>query len=696
MTKMTMDKKMDSKKMTMDMSDHADMDMSKMDMHDMDMDMGNGQMMHMGNLKRKFWVSLILTIPIILMSPMMGMQLPFQITFHPWSDYLVAILGTILFIYGGQPFFSGAKAELANRKPAMMTLIAMGIGVAFVYSVYAVIANNLLQVTPMVTDFFWELATLIDIMLLGHWIEMNTVMNAGSAVDNLAKLLPSTAHKVVAGKLTDVAIADLATDDHVQVRAGEKIPADGVIVSGATSVNEAMVTGEARLVEKQVDAKVVGGSVNGDGTFEMRITGTGESGYLAQVMQLVTDAQAAKSSQENMADRVAGLLFYAALTVAIVAFIAWLLVGNLALALSIAVTVLVIACPHALGLAIPLVVARSTAIAASHGLLIRNRDAMEQVKKLNYALMDKTGTLTAGNFKVAEYQSLDPQYSAEQVLSVMASLENGSSHPLAVGILKAAKAQHLTPASATDSQQITGVGLSGTVDGQTYQVVSAAYLDRQKLAYDQATFNRLASAGNSVSFLVQNQQVLGYVAQGDQIKPEAKHLIASLKAQQITPVMLTGDNAQSAQVVAKQLGITDVHASLLPEDKAKLVHQYQADGSHVMMIGDGVNDAPSLASAEIGVAIGSGTDVAIDSADVVLVKSNPNDVVEFLALARNTTRKMTQNLWWGAGYNVITIPLAAGILAPLGFVLNPMVGAVVMSLSTIIVAINAMTLHLKA
>ncbi|CAJ1230269.1 Copper-exporting P-type ATPase B [Lactiplantibacillus xiangfangensis] len=671
------------------------MDSKKMDMNMDDMDMGNGQMMHMGNLKLKFWVSLVLTIPIIVMSPMMGVRLPFQFTFLPWSDYLVAVLGTILFVYGGQPFFSGAKAELANHKPAMMTLITMGISVAYVYSIYAVIANDMLHVTPMVTDFFWELATLIDIMLLGHWIEMNTVMNAGSAVDHLAKLLPSTAHKVVDGEVQDVTVAQLVKGDQVQVRAGEKIPADGQIVSGATSVNEAMVTGEARLVEKKVKDQVVGGSVNGEGTFEMTVTGTGEDGYLAQVMKLVSDAQAAKSSQENMADRVAGLLFYAALTVSIVAFITWLLVGNLALALSIAVTVLVIACPHALGLAIPLVVARSTAIAAGHGLLIRNRDAMEQVKKLNYALMDKTGTLTAGNFKVADYQSSDAELKADDVLKIMASLETGSSHPLAVGILTAAKAHKLALVNADDVHQITGVGLSGQVAGRTYQIVSAAYLDRQKLTYDQATFERLASAGNSVSYLMADDQVLGYVAQGDQIKPESKNLIDSLKAQHITPVMLTGDNPQSAQVVAKQLGITEVHASLLPEDKAKLVKQYQSDGSHVMMIGDGVNDAPSLAQAEVGVAIGSGTDVAIDSADVVLVKSNPNDVVDFLDLARQTTRKMTQNLWWGAGYNVITIPLAAGILAPIGFLLNPMVGAVVMSLSTIIVAINAMTLRLK-
>lgn len=686
--------------MTMKMDHNDEMSMEKMhhdhqmDMSEHDMDMGGGHMMHMGNLKRKFWVSLVLTLPIILMSPMMGMQLPFQLTFQPWSDYLVAILGTVLFIYGGQPFFSGAKAELQNKKPAMMTLISMGIGVAYVYSIYAVIANDLLNVTPAVTDFFWELATLIDIMLLGHWIEMNTVMNAGSAVDNLAKLLPSRAHKLVDGTVQDVGVDQLAHGDHLQVRAGEKIPADGVLVSGATSVNEAMVTGEARLVEKHVHDQVVGGAVNGDGTFEMQVTGTGEDGYLAQVMKLVSDAQAAKSAQENMADRVAGLLFYAALTVAIVAFIVWALVGNLAAALSIAVTVLVIACPHALGLAIPLVVARSTAIAASHGLLIRNRDAMERVKDLNYALMDKTGTLTAGNFKVAAYQSTSDQLTADQVLTIMAGLESGSSHPLAVGILAAAKAHGLTPAQASDVHQLTGVGLGGQVDGQDYQIVSAAYLDQHGLTYDHATFDQLAAAGNSLSYLLTGQTVLGFVAQGDQIKPEAKHLIDSLLAQNVTPVMLTGDNQQSAQVVARQLGIQDVHASLLPEDKAKLVQHYQQAGQHVMMIGDGVNDAPSLAQADIGVAIGSGTDVAIDSADVVLVKSNPNDVVDFLALARKTTRKMSQNLWWGAGYNVITIPLAAGILAPVGFLLNPMVGAVVMSLSTIIVAINAMTLRL--
>lgn len=702
--------KNDSHDMHMDHSqmDHSHMDHSHMNHDQMNMDMGSGHhdhggddmmmhgdhMMHMGNLKQKFWVSLILTIPVIIMSPMMGMRLPFQITFLPWSDYLVAIIGTIIFFYGGKPFFTGARGELSEKKPAMMTLITMGISVAYLYSIYAVIANDVLHVTPMVTDFFWELATLIDIMLLGHWIEMDTVMNAGSAVDSLAKLLPDKAHKLVNDKPEDVAIKDLQVGDQVQVRAGEQIPADGKIISGTTSVNESLVTGEAQQVTKQPDDEVVGGSVNGDGTFVMKVTGTGETGYLAKVMDLVNSAQQHKSAKENMADKVAGYLFYAAVTVALVAFVTWLLVANLAVALSVAVTVLVIACPHALGLAVPLVIARTTSIAAQHGLLIRNRNAMEQVNHINYALMDKTGTLTEGDFKVNKYDTVSANLSADQVLTIMASLEDGSSHPLARGILTAAKEQKLNWSAATNVQQLTGAGLSGEVDGKQYTLVSAAYLDKQKLQYDKQQFDQLASAGNSISYLISGDQVLGFVAQGDQIKPNAKHLIDSLLAQHITPVMLTGDNEQSAQNVAKQLGITEVKAQLRPEDKEKVVAQYQSAGNHVIMIGDGVNDAPSLARADIGIAMGAGTNVAIDSADIVLVKSDPNDVVAFLDLARRSTRKMTENLWWGAGYNIITIPLAAGILAPIGFMLNPMVGAAIMSLSTIIVAINALSLRI--
>lgn len=675
--------------------DMSDMDMGDMNMNGHNMDMMNhgGHMMHMGNLKRKFWVSLILTIPIIFMSPMMGVSLPFQIMIHPWTDYIVAIIGTIIFIYGGQPFFSGARGELASKKPAMMTLIAMGITVAFVYSIYAVLANQVFNSSTHVMDFFWELATLIDIMLLGHWIEMDTVMNAGSAVDKLAKLLPSKAHKIIDDQPKDVNISELNIDDIVEVRAGEKIPADGIVINGSSSVNESMLTGEAALVTKKVDDTVIGGSVNSEGTFEVKITGTGKSGYLAQVMELVQNAQDSKSSKENMADRVAGLLFYAALTVAIVAFISWLLIDNLAIALSIAVTVLVIACPHALGLAIPLVVARSTAIAASHGLLIQHREAMETVNQIKYVLMDKTGTLTEGNFKVHQFKSVNDNLTDDQVLGLMAGLENSSRHPLAVGILQAAKDAQITPADAQDVSQQTGVGISGSIDGTTYSIVSAGYIEKQQIDTQKLDLSNLLSSGDSISFLINGNEILGYVGQGDTIRPSAEKLIKDLKNQNIIPVMLTGDNQQSATIVADHLGINEVHAQLLPEDKEQIIRKYQDTGAKVMMVGDGVNDAPSLARADIGVAIGSGTQVAISSADIILVKSDPASITEFIDLAKKTTRKMTQNLWWGAGYNIITIPLAAGVLAPIGFVLNPVVGAVVMSLSTVIVALNAMTLR---
>lgn len=675
--------------------DMAHMAMSDHDMSDMsgDMMMHGGHMMHMGNLKQKFWVSIILTIPILLMTSFMGLTQPLiQFT---GSEWLVAVIGTILFIYGGRPFFSGAKGELQSKQPAMMTLIAMGISVAYIYSIYAVIANNLLQNQPMVMDFFWELATLIDIMLLGHWIEMNAVMGASSALDDLAKLLPNVAHQVLTnGKTQDVAIKDLKENDVVLVKAGEKIPADGVLVTGTSSVNESMVTGEAKQVVKNVGDQVFGGSVNGEATFKIQVTGTGEKSFLAQVQKLVQSAQQEKSAQENLADKVSGWLFYAALTVGILAFVIWFINSGLTTALPIAVTVLVIACPHALGLAVPLVVARSTSIAAKNGLLIRNRNALEQVKDLKYALMDKTGTLTMGNFKVNAYDTLTPDLSQTEVLTLFASLEASSSHPLAIGILDAAKATDLTYAKASDVQQLTGIGLKGRVAQQVYQIVSMGHLIKEGIKFDQTKFEKLAADGNSISFLLKDQQLLGYVAQGDEIKPQAKALIQALKQRHIMPIMLTGDNLQTAQKVAQKLDIQEVKAQLLPEDKAKLVQTYQREGK-VLMIGDGVNDAPSLARADIGIAIGSGTDIAIESADVVLVKSDPNDVIEFLQLAQRTTRKMTENLWWGAGYNILALPLAAGVLSPIGFILSPMAGAVLMSLSTIIVAINAMTLRVK-
>ncbi|MFC6170202.1 heavy metal translocating P-type ATPase [Loigolactobacillus jiayinensis] len=679
----------ESMKMDHDMNDMQDMD----DMSG-DMMMHGGHMMHMGNLKQKFWLSLILSIPVIILSPMMGIHLPFQFTFTG-SDWLVLVLATILFVYGGKPFLQGAQMELAERKPAMMTLIALGISVAYIYSLWAFVANHFLTTVPHQMDFFWELATLITIMLLGHWLEMNAISSAGSAVEKMAALLPGQAHVLQAdGSVQDVALAQLQENQQVIVKAGEKIPADGQVVAGHSAVNEALVTGEAKLVEKASGATVIGGAVNGDGTLTIKVTGTGETGYLSQVTKLVQQAQQHKSQAENLADKVAGWLFYAATLIGLITFIVWLAISGLNVALERTVTVLVIACPHALGLAIPLVVARSTALGATHGLLLRNRNALEAAKQIDTVLMDKTGTLTEGNFKVNAVVAF-AQQSEKQVLSLLAALEANASHPLAVGILAAAKAQKLTVPTASNVTQLSGVGLRGQVDQVDYAIVTAAYLQQQKIAYDEATYSKLAAQGNSISFLLQAQQVLGLVAQGDQIKPTAQDFIQQLKAQGIKPVMLTGDNQQAAAAVAKQLGIADFHAELLPQDKTKIVAQYQASGQRVVMVGDGVNDAPSLAAAEIGVAIGAGTDVAIDSADVVLVRSDPADILNFLNLAQRTTRKMVQNLWWGAGYNIIALPLAAGVLAPIGLILSPAVGAVLMSLSTVVVAINALTLKLK-
>ena len=697
---------MDQGTMAHGQMNHGDMhmshgDMSQMDMHHgdmshMDMDHGGGHMMHMGNLKQKFWVSLIVMIPVLLLSQFMGMNihlgaLQLPIVF-PGSDWLVLILSSFLFFYGGWPFLTGAKSELQQRQPAMMTLIAMGITVAYGYSLYAFVMNHFIAPNGMVMDFFWELATLIVIMLLGHWIEMNAVMAAGNAVEKLAALLPSQAHVVHGDHVMDMPLAEVQVGTRLRVLAGEQMPADGQIVSGSSSVNESLVTGEAKAIHKAEGDRVIGGSVNGDGVIEINVTGTGESGYLSQVMKLVQSAQANKSKAEGMADKVAGWLFYAALAVGILAFFIWLSDGA-AIAFERMVTVFIIACPHALGLAIPLVIARSTSIGATNGLLIRNRQALETAKHAKFILMDKTGTLTEGKFTVAKTVAF-ANHDEAQVLALMAALESHSEHPLATGIKAAAKEQQLNVPAAQNVQILKGIGLQGEVDGQAYTIVNARYLKDHQLSYDQAQADQLAAAGNSLAFLLQKDQVLGMVAEGDQLKPSSKPFVAALKRQGITPVMLTGDNHETAKKVADQLGLTDFQAELKPEDKVAQVKAYQQLGV-VMMVGDGVNDAPSLAQADIGVAIGAGTDVAIDTADVVLVHSDPADILNFLSLAKATNRKMVQNLWWGAGYNILAIPLAAGILAPIGFVLSPAVGAAIMSLSTIVVALNAMTLHLN-
>ena len=656
----------------------------------------SGHAHHHGNFKVKFFVSLIFGIPIILLSPLMGVNLPFQFTF-PGSEWVVLILSTILFFYGGKPFLSGGKDEIATKKPGMMTLVALGISVAYIYSLYAFYMNNFSSATGHTMDFFWELATLILIMLLGHWIEMNAVGNAGDALKKMAELLPNSAIKVMDnGQREEVKISDIMTDDIVEVKAGESIPTDGIIVQGQTSIDESLVTGESKKVQKNQNDNVIGGSINGSGTIQVKVTAVGEDGYLSQVMGLVNQAQNDKSSAELLSDKVAGYLFYFAVIVGVISFIVWMLIQNdVDFALERLVTVLVIACPHALGLAIPLVTARSTSIGAHNGLIIKNRESVEIAQHIDYVMMDKTGTLTEGNFSVNHYESFKNDLSNDTILSLFASLESQSNHPLAISIVDFAKSKNVSFTNPQDVNNIPGVGLEGLIDNKTYKITNVSYLDKHKLNYDDDLFTKLAQQGNSISYLIEDQQVIGMIAQGDQIKESSKQMVADLLSRNITPVMLTGDNNEVAHAVAKELGISDVHAQLMPEDKESIIKDYQSDGNKVMMVGDGINDAPSLIRADIGIAIGAGTDVAVDSGDIILVKSNPSDIIHFLTLSNNTMRKMVQNLWWGAGYNIVAVPLAAGALAFIGLILSPAVGAILMSLSTVIVAINAFTLKLK-
>ena len=684
----------DSKEM--DHSMHMDHEHGGMD-HSMHMDHEHGGMdhsMHMGNFKQKFWLSLILAIPVILFSPMMGMEFPFQITF-PGSDWLVLILATILFIYGGQPFLSGAKMELKQKSPAMMTLIAMGITVAYIYSVYSFIAN-LINPHTHVMDFFWELATLIVIMLLGHWIEMNAVSNASNALQKLAELLPESVKRLTKeGKEETVSLKEVKEGDHLIVRSGDKMPTDGVILKGETIVDESAVTGESKGIKKRANDKVIGGSINGDGTIEIEVTGTGENGYLAKVMEMVRKAQGEKSKLESLSDKVAKWLFYVALIVGILAFIAWLFLTDLPNALERMVTVFIIACPHALGLAIPLVVARSTSIAAKNGLLLKNRNALEQANDLDVIMLDKTGTLTEGKFTVTGVEVLDDAFNKNEILQYLGALEANANHPLAVGIMNYLKEHEIKPYQAENLKNLSGVGLEATVKNQQVKIVNEKEVERLGLNVEQVLLKPYQEQGNTISFLILENHLAAIVALGDVVKTEAKEFIRTLKERKITPVMLTGDNKNAAQAVADYLGIEEYYGGLLPDDKEAVVQKYLDQGKKVIMVGDGINDAPSLARASIGMAIGAGTDIAIDSADVVLTNSDPKDILHFLDLAKQTRKKMIQNLWWGAGYNILAIPLAAGILAPIGILLSPAVGAVLMSLSTVVVALNALTLKIK-
>jgi P-type Cu2+ transporter len=651
------------------------------DMHDMDnMDMMNhgGHMMHMGDMSKKLKVAIILMIPLLLISPIAG----FTILKFPGSEILQLILGTIIFFYSGTPFFSGAKGELKSRKPAMMMLITMGITVAYAYSVYATIMS---LNGHMGMNFWFELATLIVIMLIGHLIEMKAIMGAGDALKDLASLVPKKAH-LKSGK--DVELSELKVGDLLLVKENEKIPADGLILSEAL-VDESMITGESRAVNKKTNDLVYGGSLNQNQPFEMKVTTLGKDSFLNQVAELVKKAQAQKSNLENMADRVAGYLFYAALIVGIFSLIFWTISSNFSFALLLAVSVFVIACPHALGLAVPLVVSRLTSISAKNGLLIQNRTSLEKINTIKYALMDKTGTLTDGKFIVRDVVDFTGE---TDILQIMAALEGSSTHPIAQSIVAAAKPLENLKVEAVEN--IPGVGIKGKVNQNFYQIVNYKYLRENQLSYDEQKIAQYLDLGLTVSFLINEQQdVLGFIALGDSPKADAKAFINGLLAQGITPVMLTGDNKETAQKVASALNIPEFRAELKPQDKAEIVKEYQKKAG-VLFIGDGVNDSPALATATIGFAIGAGTSVAISTADVVLVNSNPSDVLDMINISKRMLRKMKQNLWFGAGYNIIAIPVAAGILYPFtGIYIDPLIAAVLMSISTVIVSINAMGLR---
>ena len=665
----------------MDM-EHENHEMHNMDnMHDMDnMDMMNhgGHMMHMGDMSKKLKVTIILMIPLLLISPIAG----FTILKFPGSEILQLILGTIIFLYSGTPFFSGAKGELKSRKPAMMMLITMGITVAYAYSVYATIMS---LNGHMGMNFWFELATLIVIMLIGHLIEMKAIMGAGDALKDLASLVPKKAH-LKSGK--DVELSELKVGDLLLVKENEKIPADGLILSEAL-VDESMITGESRAVNKKTNDLVYGGSLNQNQPFEMKVTTLGKDSFLNQVAELVKKAQAQKSNLENMADRVAGYLFYAALIVGIFSLIFWTISSNFSFALLLAVSVFVIACPHALGLAVPLVVSRLTSISAKNGLLIQNRTSLEKINTIKYALMDKTGTLTDGKFIVRNVIDFTDE---TDILQIMAALEGSSTHPIAQSIVAAAKPLGNLKVEAVEN--IPGVGIKGQVNQNFYQIVNYKYLRENQLSYDEQKIAQYLDLGLTVSFLINEQQdVLGFIALGDSPKADAKAFINGLLAQGITPVMLTGDNKETAKKIASALNIPEFRAELKPEDKAEIVKEYQKK-SGVLFIGDGVNDSPALATATIGFAIGAGTSVAISTADVVLVNSNPSDVLDMINISKRMLRKMKQNLWFGAGYNIIAIPVAAGILYPFtGIYIDPLIAAVLMSISTVIVSINAMGLR---
>lgn len=645
---------------------------------------GHDHHKHMvADFRKRFIVSIIITIPVLLLSPLIqGFLNIEEIIKFPGDIYVLFVLSTVIFFYGGWPFLKGLYNELKSKQPGMMTLIGLAITVAYVYS-SAVVFGLEGKV------FFWELATLIVVMLLGHWIEMRSVMGASSALNELARLMPKDAHKIASdNKTTDIPLEELKKGDKVLVKPGEKFPADGIILKGDTSVNEAMLTGESKAVTKKKGMQVIGGSVNGEGSVTVEVRKTGKDSFLSGVIKLVEEAQQSKSRTQDLANRAAFWLTIIGISAGVITLVVWLFLidKDFVFSLERSVTVMVITCPHALGLAIPLVVAVSTALSARKGLLIRDRAAFERARNIDAIVFDKTGTLTKGEFGVTETIPLSDYLSKDELLKYSASLESQSSHPIAKAITKASEDKY----DVKKFKSITGKGAEGIVNGKQVKIVSSGYLKENNIKIGKnEEIDRVSSQGKTVVYILIDNELVGAIALADIIREESKEAIKRLKNLNIKPMMLTGDNKQVAKWVAEEVGIEEYFAEVLPEDKSDEIKQIQSRGLVVAMTGDGVNDAPALAQADIGIAIGAGTDVAVETADIILVKSSPLDAVSILDLSKATYRKMLQNLGWATGYNVFAIPLAAGVLFPLGIILSPAVGAALMSLSTVIVAINA-------
>jgi len=641
------------------------------------------------DFRRRFWVSLALTLPVLATSEMIQHFLGLRGAFaFPGDRFLEFAFASAVYFYGGWPFLTGLVAELRKRLPGMMTLVAVAITVAYAYSALVVFG------LPG-SVFFWETATLIDIMLVGHWIEMRSVLGASRALEQLVRLLPAVAHRLGAGgSIEEVPLDALQPRDRVLVKPGEKIPSDGLVVAGRTSVNQAMLTGESQPVEKGESDEVIGGAVNGEGAITIEVRRIGADTYLSQVIELVRRAQETRSRTQDLANRAALWLTLIAIGGGTLTLVAWLGAGReFSFALERMVTVMVITCPHALGLAVPLVVAVSTALSARQGLLIRDRSAFERARELDAVVFDKTGTLTEGRFGVTDIVALDGR-TEHEVLRLAAALESRSEHPIAAGIVRAATERGVYYSAPDGFAAIPGKGAQGTVDGVAVKVVSPGYVRDQGLgAWDQGEgVQRLADQGKTIVYVLADGKSIGAIALADIIRPESREALGRLKAMGIKPIMVTGDSAAVARRVAGELGLDEYFAEVLPDQKAAKVGEVKRRGLTVAMVGDGVNDAPALVAADVGIAIGAGTDVAIESADIVLVRSDPRDVPAIVDLARATYHKMVQNLWWATGYNALAIPLAAGVLARAGILLSPALGAVLMSVSTVVVALNAQLL----